>query len=349
MSEDTEEKKKLASFVKSVHKDLRKKFKTGEKDIHDIWKEHCKNTDNLRDYSEAMQKLATVHWGDQQSERIQWCRNTVVEYFSGGGQKKCIEKDCKRLQRQTTVAEFPPDRSDILKAQSTTCRLDISEHLHIAPSVPEKPLVLDVGSCYNPFKEVSEFEVIGIDLYPATEDVYQCDFLTLEIHDDEKNTEVIHSLSSPITRLPSCGFNVIIFCLLLEYFPSRHQRWKCCTQAHKLLAPHGLLIIISPDSHKQHRNSSMIRNWTAAITSLGFSKWKYEKLQHIHCIVFRKTKLECSAKDEMADLMVIHQDALEEGLEDETCTNRDPVRERNDEEIRQAMFALPGRFSDSED
>ncbi|XP_055998750.1 S-adenosylmethionine sensor upstream of mTORC1-like isoform X2 [Ostrea edulis] len=169
MSEDTEEKKKLASFVKSVHKDLRKKFKTGEKDIHDIWKEHCKNTDNLRDYSEAMQKLATVHWGDQQSERIQWCRNTVVEYFSGGGQKKCIEKDCKRLQRQTTVAEFPPDRSDILKAQSTTCRLDISEHLHIAPSVPEKPLVLDVGSCYNPFKEVSEFEVIGIDLYPATE------------------------------------------------------------------------------------------------------------------------------------------------------------------------------------
>lgn len=65
--------------------------------------------------------------------------------------------------------------------------------------------------------------------------------------------------------------------------------------------------------------------------------------------MFRKTKLECSAKDEMADLMVIHQDALEEGLEDETCTNRDPVRERNDEEIRQAMFALPGRFSDSED
>lgn len=30
MSEDMEEKKKLATFVKSVHKDLRKKFKNGK-------------------------------------------------------------------------------------------------------------------------------------------------------------------------------------------------------------------------------------------------------------------------------------------------------------------------------
>jgi hypothetical protein len=71
----------------------------GEKDIQDIWKEHCKNTENLREYSAAMQELATVHWGDQQWERIQWCRSMVMEYYRGGGLKKCIQKDCKRLQR----------------------------------------------------------------------------------------------------------------------------------------------------------------------------------------------------------------------------------------------------------
>jgi hypothetical protein len=181
------------------------------------------------------------------------------------------------------------------------------------------------------------------------QDVYQCDFLNLEIYHDEENTGLVHSLSSPITRLPSCVFNVIIFCLLLEYFPSCHQRYKCCTQAHQILAPNGLLIIITPDSHKQHRNSSMIRSWTTAITSIGFSKWKYEKLEHIHCLVFRKTDVECCVMGEMADLMYIHQDALEVGLEDDPGTSRGPERERDEEEIRQAMSALPGPLSDSED
>lgn len=35
--------------------------------------------------------------------------------------------------------------------------------------LPKEPLVLDVGSCYNPFKEMTEFKVIGVDLHPATE------------------------------------------------------------------------------------------------------------------------------------------------------------------------------------
>ncbi|XP_061178797.1 S-adenosylmethionine sensor upstream of mTORC1-like isoform X2 [Saccostrea echinata] len=317
MSEDTEEKKKLADFVKSVHRDLRKKFKSGEKSIGSIWEEHCQNTEILQDYAAAMQKLATEYWGPQQLERIQWCRKTLLEYFKSGGMKKCIEKDSKRLQRRNHI--------------------------------PERPRVLDVGSCYNPFKDLQEFEVIGIDLHPATEDVYQCDFLNLEIYNVEEPVKLFHTLSSPISRLPSCVFNVIIFCLLLEYFPSSQQRWKCCVQAHKLLAPDGLLVIISPDSHKQHRNSSMIRSWITAITSLGFSKWKYEKLEHIHCIVFRKMEDECCVTDDMAELMYIHQDALKEDLGDDNTGHNNPVVERDNEEIRQAMLELPGLPLDFED
>lgn len=185
--------------------------------------------------------------------------------------------------------------------------------------------------------------------FPFLQDVYQCDFLSLEVEDPEQTSCPLANLRSPITRLPSCVFNVIIFCLLLEYFPSCHQRWRCCVQAHKLLAPNGLLLVITPDSHKQHRNSAMIRSWTSAITSLGFSKWKYEKLEHIHCIVFRKIQNECSVNDDMADLMFIHQDALEESSQEDASTEDGLVIERNDEQIRQTMLELPGFVSDSED
>lgn len=344
MSEDMEEKKKLATFVKSVHKDLRKKFKNGEKDAKDIWKEHCQNTGKLQDYAEAMKKLATVHWGKQQQERVHWCRKTLLEYFRGG-MKKCIEKDQRRVQRLSKQTEEP----DITTHHHQLEKVLSGRYLDISTSLHEKPLVLDVGSCYNPFKQMEEFKVIGIDLHPATEDVYQCDFLSLKVEDPVQTSCPLANLRSPITRLPSCVFNVIIFCLLLEYFPSCHQRWRCCVQAHKLLAPNGLLLVITPDSHKQHRNSAMIRSWISAITSLGFSKWKYEKLEHIHCIVFRKIQDECSVNDDMADLMFIHQDALQESSQEDASTEDGLFIERNDEQIRQTMLELPGFVSDSED
>jgi 25S rRNA (adenine2142-N1)-methyltransferase len=41
--------------------------------------------------------------------------------------------------------------------------------------------VLDVGSCYNPFKEFEELDVLPVDLCPALESVYQCDFLTVPV------------------------------------------------------------------------------------------------------------------------------------------------------------------------
>lgn len=343
-----EEKKRLATFVKSVHKDLRQKLKNGERDAKDIWKEHCQNTEKLQDYAEAMKKLATIHWGSQQLERVQWCRRTLLEYFRGG-MRKCIEKDQRKLQRLSRRAEVPDDTSNGTVHQQQLEQTLGDRYLDVSTSLPDKPRVLDVGSCYNPFKQMEEFRVIGIDLHPATEDVYQCDFLSLEVGDFVQTSCPLATLQSPITRLPSCVFNVIIFCLLLEYFPSCHQRWWCCIQAHKLLAPNGLLVVITPDSHKQHRNSPMIRSWVSAVSSLGFSKWKYEKLEHIHCIVFRKIQDECIVNDDMADMMIIHQDALEERLQEEASAGDGLVIERNEEQIRQTMLELPGFVSDSED
>lgn len=65
--------------------------------------------------------------------------------------------------------------------------------------------------------------------------------------------------------------------------------------------------------------------------------------------MFRKIQDECSVNDDMADLMFIHQDALEESSQEDASTEDGLFIERNDEQIRQTMLELPGFVSDSED
>lgn len=99
----------------------------------------------------------------------------------------------------------------------------------------------------------------------------------------------LQTLKSPVTELPKNSFHVIVFSLLLEYLPSPDQRWTCCLKANELLNTNGLLLIITPDSHKQHRNAAMIKSWKEAIESIGFKQWRYVKLEHLHCLAFRKS------------------------------------------------------------
>ena len=40
--------------------------------------------------------------------------------------------------------------------------------------------------------------------------------------------------------------------------------------------------------YSQHRNAPMIRSWRTALEALGFSRWRYVKLEHLHCMAFRK-------------------------------------------------------------
>ena len=95
----------------------------------------------------------------------------------------------------------------------------------------------------------------------------------------------------------------------------------------------------------------MIRSWNSAITAMGFSKYKYEKHEHIHCIVFRKVQDECCVNEEMVDHMFIHQDALEENSAPDMTEAYDdkPLKERDTEHIRHTMLELPGQFSDTDD
>lgn len=59
-------------------------------------------------------------------------------------------------------------------------------------------------------------------------------------------------------------------------------------QARQILQADGLLVIITPDSSHVGRNARMVRDWKMVIENLGFRRWRYEKLRHLHCMAFRK-------------------------------------------------------------
>ena len=165
-----------------------------------------------------------------------------------------------------------------------------------------------MGSCYNPFQEFEEFDVLPIDLCPALESVYQCDFLKVSV--GEKTILEDQCVSS----LAASNFQCIIFSFLLEYFPSSLQRWTCCEKAQQLLEEEGVLIIITPDSKAAHSNSKVMKSWREALAAIGLKRIKYEKLQHAHCMAFRKISIDrltpSSALDQqhLASMMYIPQD-----------------------------------------
>lgn len=84
------------------------------------------------------------------------------------------------------------------------------------------------------------------------------------------------------------SFDVVVFCLLLSYFPHPSQRLKCCFNAHKILRTHGLLLVVTPDSSHQNKHAALMKQWKCGIEGLGFSRWKYSKEEHLHCMAFRK-------------------------------------------------------------
>jgi len=82
--------------------------------------------------------------------------------------------------------------------------------------------------------------------------------------------------------------HAVVFSLLLEYLPTSRQRVECCRTAWRLLVVDGLLLIVTPDSRQQHRNHRFTCDWRRAIESIGFARCRYEKLQHLHCMAFRR-------------------------------------------------------------
>jgi len=120
-----------------------------------------------------------------------------------------------------------------------------------------------------------------VDIAPGHPTVKKCDFINVKICQAQE-------IEEPISKLPASFFDLVVFSLLLEYFPSKEARYKCCENAYQLLKPGGILVIITPDSKHASANAPLMRQWRVSLATLGFWRVDYEKLHHLHCMVFRK-------------------------------------------------------------
>lgn len=268
---------KLSDFIKSVHENLRIETKVLGSDK--AWQKHSKDEETLVKYAAAMRQLATKHWESKcnsGSSRIRWIYDVCCEYFDGEG----LQKHRKRER-------------DI--ANKTEIELSFEECF-------TKPYqLLDVGSCYDPFSIFSEFQTTAIDIAPATASVHKCDFLeaSTALYTEDECTETNSTL------LSENYYDVVVFSLVLEYLPAAQQRLLFCEKAYTLLKPEGLLFIITPDSKHVGANYKIMKTWKYLLANIGFSRIRYEKLPHIHCMAFRKS-IDCRLTKRWARLHPEH-------------------------------------------
>lgn len=186
--------------------------------------------------------------------------------------------------------------------------------------------------------------------------VYKCDFLNLQLQQPlqlagDAVEAFLRQLHNPIDALPAQLFHVVVFSLLLSYFPSPYQRWICCKKAHELLELHGLLLIITPDSSHQNRHALMMRSWRVAVESLGFKRYKYVKYSHMHLIAFRKVSLATSSdlvSRNYPEMLYIPQDF--NSNEEEDCADM-PAQARSefeDDQLAWSFTELPDTPYDSD-
>ncbi|XP_063233332.1 S-adenosylmethionine sensor upstream of mTORC1 [Bacillus rossius redtenbacheri] len=272
----------LASFIKGVHHALRRESK--KVGVERAWAEHCSQHDLLQRYAESMRRLATEFW-DRESDgggrsRIDWVAEKCLQYFAHGGAE--LEREKEKRQEKHLISRHNcgvEDRDDSRKPER-----------NLQSSITSRLCLLDVGSCYNPFKDFQCFRVLPIDIAPASPEVLRCNFLDLEVTTPETSDLDWDTMSSSssVNRLPGSSFHVVVFSLFLEYLPSPEHRYACCEKAHSLLRDEGLLFIVTPDIRQASRGSVLMKNWRVALAYAGFSRAYYEKLAHVQCMAYRK-------------------------------------------------------------
>lgn len=119
-----------------------------------------------------MHQLAIENWqlseDAQKGNRINWCKNIILEFYFNCGLENILSKDARRLYHQNLesgkeikLSNKEVFVSDLINKQMETMRKSFTKG--------NKIKLLDVGSCYDPFTEFSDiFETTAVDLYPAT-------------------------------------------------------------------------------------------------------------------------------------------------------------------------------------
>ena len=125
-----------------------------------MWSHLLADSERLRSYSVAMRRLATGRWRSDghEASRITWCVQTCREYFGKGhGLEKYLLKDLRRVAH----GNLPIVTSDLLPG-SEVGAWQVVEETSACPWT-----LLDVGSCFNPFRAFQDFKITALDIAPA--------------------------------------------------------------------------------------------------------------------------------------------------------------------------------------
>lgn len=281
----TGEHKYLADIIKNTHATLREEAQSHGPEI--AWQRHVARKDVLQRYAASMQRLATTFWAENTSDssngihcRMEWVKSQCKDYFFNNGEEKYDERERSiSMKMKSNSNDLVQATENVNDNDDKATVVDAIQGEFIGPKIK----LLDVGSCYNPFEAEEIFEVTAIDLHGIPSRVLQCDFLNVDI-----GNEQIISENQEVLQLRENSFDAIVFSLFLEYLPCPKQRFSCCRNAYRLLRPGGIFLIVTPDSKHVNANVRFMKSWRYLLSKLGFMRIKYEKSRHLHCLAFRK-------------------------------------------------------------
>lgn len=228
------------------------------------WTENVKDVENLVVYKDAAFIMGNKEWVVRGAE---WMKNLTLDFFynSTGISKKYLRK-------------LKTSKNESFKKED------------------DKITMLDVGSCFNPFKKYYEFDVTAIDLCPADDSVYKCDFLSISVFDSTECSPSLHidsqfksSSDGTLAQLPKSYYDTVVMSLVLSYLPDPVSRLKMVQNARLVLSSSkqgsdrlepGLLLIFEKDSilHKSKYFPTFLQHWKDTICGAGFELLKYENL-----------------------------------------------------------------------
>jgi len=268
--------------------------------LHDDYEGGTSSSARLDAYAEAAVEMGSKAWV---KSGMTWMEGHVADYFVKGGARKHHIKAIKRARGAgySQSSQGPGDEFDVMRDCVASSNAPVR--------------LLDIGSCYNPFKtcpSASLMDVTAVDLYPAQPwdvgKVYACDFLDLEVgqhgsapvfYDDDAGARRLR-------QLPGETFDVATISLVLSYLPTPEQRVAMLRKARDLLDRKsdaengkypGVLLLMEKASMIgiNQRCAPYLRHWKDVISACGFQPITYQLLgegrSKFHCFAYRASEL----------------------------------------------------------
>ena len=249
----------------------------------------------LEMYAEAAEEVGHRAWvGDA----LRWCADVATFFVLGGGAADAAVRSARRVHFEENGTRMSESAEAELRAGlRRRWSSDSGTDPRVCSGTDSKPTLVDVGSCWDYFRRHEDaFDVLALDLAPRRASVFRCDFLNVAIG----TCDVVHA--GAVTKddgavelksIPRNYAGALVMSLVLSYVPTPLQRGEMVRRAREVLMDdgRGVLLIVTPHStdkgHCAHKALPVLKEWRAAIESMGFERIKYTRMRSVHCLAFR--------------------------------------------------------------